>query len=89
MINYISIFLTAFLQIFFVSMQSYQIAHMKDITHIEIKIFIVSALISICWLYNVNRSIKNCKLSKLCYILGVSFGAVLGPKFGIILDLII
>ena len=89
MIPYITIFITAFIQIFFVSLQTMQIASVDTMDYAIARIFIVSICIGVAWLYNINKGIKDCRLTKFIYLMGTSTGAVCGVKINTIIGAII
>lgn len=87
--DYSIVFLTAFFQIFFVVVQTVQLANMSALSYIELRIFVVSLCIGSMWLMNVGVGARDCKISKFIYMIGTSSGAVLGSKIESILSVII
>jgi hypothetical protein len=81
--RYALIFMSAFSQIVCVAFQTWQIAHISELSHGMLRIFAVSAMVSATWLVNVNLGIKDCYLTKTFYLLGCSFGAVVGTYAGV------
>jgi hypothetical protein len=86
---YLIIFTTAFIQIFFVSLQTIQIARVDTMEYAATRIFVVSICIALAWLYNINKGVKDCRLTKFIYIMGTSTGAVCGAKVNAIIGAII
>ena len=86
---YLTIFISAFIQIFFVSVQTLQIARVDEMEYAIPRIFVVSICIALAWLYNVNKGVKDCRLTKFIYIMGTSSGAVCGAKIDTIIGLVI
>jgi len=73
MINRIKLFITGFLQVFFVVANTYFIAHNNILG-----IVIASFLISYTWSHNVKKIAFGTELDRLIYSLGAMFGAISG-----------
>lgn len=67
------IFLTSFLQISLVAINTYLIQHLY-----WVGIFIVSFLISLLWAFNVAKISMSNRNQKLVYALGAGCGAITG-----------
>jgi hypothetical protein len=78
--KYLSIFLTGFVQVFFVSVNTYFIAKEK-----YYGVFIAAFIISIIWSYNVKRIAFGSNLDRFLY----AFGAAIGSIFGLWISAII
>ena len=86
MMPYLTIFASGFIQIFFVSLQTIQIARVDETEYALIRIFFVSICIALAWLYNVNKGVKDCRITKFIYVIGTSTGAVCGVKINAIIS---
>lgn len=64
-------FLIAFIQIGFISSQIFHISKQNYMAS-----FFTSIVISICWLFNVNKTINGNGTHKILYILGGASGTV-------------
>ena len=67
------IFLTAFMQVGLVAINTYLITHLY-----WVGIFVVSCLISLLWAYNVSKVAISETKHKLIYALGAGCGAITG-----------
>ena len=67
------LFLTGFLQVFLVSLNTYQIAHRKWVGAVA-----CGFAISYVWAWNVTKVAFGCNLDKIIYALGASVGTVAG-----------
>lgn len=67
------IFLTAFLQVGMVAVNTYLITHLY-----LLGIFIVSTLISLLWAYNVSKVAISRPIDKFIYAFGAGCGAITG-----------
>ena len=68
-----SLFITGFFQVFFVSIQTYFIAH-----NFTIGVAIGGFFISFIWSYNVRRIAFGGFIDRVVYSVGASAGAVVG-----------
>jgi len=68
-----SLFLTGFLQVFLVTVQTYFISK-----YFVPGVFIVGFLISFVWSWNVKKIAFGTKLDRIVYSLGAACGAVIG-----------
>jgi len=67
------LFLTGFLQVFFVAINTFLIGNNN-----LIGVFICSTLISFIWSYNVKKIVFSSFKNHLLYCIGAGFGALLG-----------
>ena len=67
------IFLTAFMQVGLVAINTYLITHLY-----WIGIFVVSCLISLLWAYNVSKVAISKPIDKFVYAFGAGCGAITG-----------
>ena len=70
------LFITGFLQVFFVAVNIFFIAKL-----FYFGIFICGFLISIVWSWNVKRVSMGTLKDRLCYSFGAAFGSLLGCFF--------
>ena len=63
-----------------IAAQTVNIANINTLEYAEVRIFIISCMIGICWLYSVTKCIKNNRVYKILYVLGGSIGAVIGAQ---------
>ena len=73
MINHLILFATGFIQVVFVAINTWQIAHKK-----YWGIFPVGFMISFVWSFNVKRIAFGDTTDRLAYALGAGFGTLAG-----------
>lgn len=71
--NSINLFLTGFLQIFLVTINTYFITHLM-----YIGVAVISFLISMTWSYNVKRAAFSSLRERIIYAMGCTIGGVIG-----------
>ena len=59
---------------------------MQAIQFASLRILLVEAVMGFVWIFNVNSAVKDCKLTKVMYILGTSTGGVFGANLSIYLS---
>jgi len=64
-------FISAFLQVFFIAIQTKNIAYSN-----HVMAFLTSIGIGCAWMYNANSVVKNGRAEKIAYVCGSSTGVV-------------
>lgn len=78
--NYFWVFFSAFIKIGLAAFQTLQFVNMQEMQYASLRILLVGAVMGFVWIFNVNSAVKNCKLTKVAYILGTSTGGVFGAN---------
>jgi hypothetical protein len=79
--KYLPLFLTGFLQVFFVAINTYFIGKEKYAA-----VFCIGIVISLIWTYNVKRAAIGSNLERWIYATGAGVGAVSGLKVSVIIN---
>jgi hypothetical protein len=72
-IGYISLFLTAFIQVYFVAVNTYFIAK-----EIYIGVWIAAFMINIIWSFNIKKMAFGSFIDRMTYAVGATLGSVVG-----------
>jgi len=75
MLNTITLFLTGFIQVYFVSINTYFLAK-----EMYIGVLTASFMISIIWSYNIKKIAFGTTKDRILYAMGASLGSVAGLK---------
>ncbi len=79
-----SLFLTGFIQVFFVAINTYFLAHV-----LYLGVIVASFMISMIWSYNVRRVVFGTLKDRIIYSLGATFGSVTGLLLSVTINKIL
>lgn len=79
-----SLFLTGFIQVFFVAINTYFLAHV-----LYLGVIVASFMISMVWSYNVRRVVFGTLQDRIVYSLGATFGSVTGLFLSVMINKIV
>lgn len=71
--GYISLFLTAFIQVYFVAVNTYFIAK-----EIYIGVWVAAFMINIIWSFNIKKMAFGSLIDRITYAVGATLGSVVG-----------
>lgn len=78
------LFLTGFIQVFFVAINTYFLAHV-----LYLGVIVASFMISMIWSYNVRRVVFGTLKDRIIYSLGATFGSVTGLLLSVTINKIL
>lgn len=72
-VNYLKLFFTGMVQVFFVAINTYFLSK-----EIFLAVFLTSFMISLIWSYNVKKVVFGTPISRISYALGAATGSIIG-----------
>jgi hypothetical protein len=84
LLHNLSLFVTAFIQIFLVTSQTYYVANLQDVP-----VVIIGFFISWLWVGNIRKITIGGTLERFNYAFGASLGGISGMKSAVLLSKIL